>query len=856
MDVITYAGERLWAGQLGNAFLVLSFTFSLLAFIAFNLSARQAAYLKVARLAFIGHGISVAGIAGTLFFMLFNHYFEYQYVWQHSNTDMHMKYILSCFWEGQEGSFLLWTVWNIVLALILQRQLKNSPWEPHVMSVISLVQVFLASMILGVYVLDYKIGSNPFLLLKEHADFKNAPFLQNPDYLAKLNGRGLNPLLMNYWMTIHPPTLFLGFASTLIPFAFALAALRTGLYMQWQKLALPWTYFGIFVLGIGILMGGAWAYEALSFGGFWAWDPVENSSLVPWIVLVAAGHTMVVNHNRGGSLFTTHFLSIGAFLLVLYSTFLTRSGVLGDASVHAFTDLGMTGQLVLYVLVFLFLSVTWLIRETLFRTTYVILSLLILAGVMIYGYAGTLLLVWLGGSLIVTTVSYFIFFPREKEEEELFSREFWIFLGSLILVLSAVILTAFTSVPVINKLLGTKIAPPKIPDYNVWMVPLAIALTFLIAGGLFLKYGKSDKRLFFKRLAYSFFPALAFGTVASIPMYFLDRTRSVSEVISYSLLIFAALFGVFANFQYVVTVLKGKINKSGAAIAHAGFSLLIIGALISTSKKATISRNTSDKKVSALGADFDERESLLLTMGDTLPMGPYLVTYKGKKREGVNVYFTIDYFKPGKDGSKEYDFTLTPVVQDNPRMGKAPEPDTKHYLNRDVYTHVTYADLNTAETGTKKDGYTSAKNYVGHIGDTIFSSNAIIVIDSLRTDLSREQYEKADSSLVVTAVLRCTNARSQVFYAYPKFSIRNNMIIPSEYLVDALGLKMVFWKINPEAETLEITLSEKISNAKDFIVLKAYIFPYINILWLGCLVMAAGTLIAVRERIRKLRPEK
>ena len=142
------------------------------------------------------------------------------------------------------------------------------------MTIFALVQVFLASMLLGIYLFDFKIGSNPFLLLREHAEFSNLPFIQNANYLAKLNGRGLNPLLMNYWMTIHPPTLFLGFASTLIPFSFSIAALWNKQYTKWQVVALPWTYFGILILGVGVLMGGAWAYEALSFGGFWAWDPV------------------------------------------------------------------------------------------------------------------------------------------------------------------------------------------------------------------------------------------------------------------------------------------------------------------------------------------------------------------------------------------------------------------------------------------------------------------------------------------------------------------------------------------------------------------------------------------------------
>lgn len=854
MKEIEYIGEHLWAGHLGNGFVVLSFVAALLSCAAYFFSFKNSDFVKLARVAFNLHALAVVGIAGTLFFMLFNHYFEYQYVWQHSNTDMDMKYILSCFWEGQEGSFLLWTFWNVVLGLLLKRQLKNGTWEIPVMTIFALVQVFLASMILGIYVFDYRVGSNPFLLLREHPEFSNLPFIQNANYLAKLNGRGLNPLLMNYWMTIHPPTLFLGFASTLVPFAFAIAALWNKKYNDWQTLALPWTYFGVLILGVGILMGGAWAYEALSFGGFWAWDPVENSSLVPWLILVAAAHTMIINKHKGGSLFTTHFLSIGGFLLVLYSTFLTRSGVLGNASVHAFTDLGMTGQLVLYVLTFIFISVALLIKDELFKTSYIVLSFVLLAFALIYGHARITLMIWIGASAGITFLSYLWYFPKEKEEEDLFSREFWMFLGSLVLILSAVIITYFTSIPVINKLFGTQYAPPKPDVYNTWTIPFAIIMLLLIGGALFLKYKKTNAKEFLKRIMYSFILALAFSIVCSIPLYFINTDDfGTWDAVSYALLIFTGLFALFANADYFLLVFKGKISKSGAAIAHIGFALILLGALISTSKKITISKNTSDKKVSSLGADFDDRESILLTQGDTLPMGQWLVTYTGKKREGIDVYFSVDYLKLNASNKPELDFTLVPHVQDNPRMGKAPEPATKHYLEKDIYTHVTYADLNVDTSASRSNAFGTAKNYVGHVGDTIFSSNAIIIIDSLRTNLSREQYEKNDSLLEVTAVLRCMDVYGKAHYAYPKFIIKRSTIIPQEDVVDELGLKLVFWKINPDEGTVEITMSEKLSNNKDFIVMKAYVFPYINVLWLGCLIMAIGTVIAIMERLRKLK---
>ena len=569
---------------------------------------------------------------------------------------------------------------------------------------------------------------------------------------------------------------------------------------------------------------------------------------------------MIINKNKNGSLFTTHFLTISSFLLVLYSTFLTRSGVLGNASVHAFTDLGMTGQLVLYVLTFILISVALLIRESLFRVSYIVISLLILAFATIYGYKKILLLAWIFASGVITALSYSFYFPKEKEEEDLFSREFWMFLGSLVLILSSLIITYFTSIPVINKLFGTDYAPPKVPVYNVWMIPFSILLMILIACAQFLKYQKTQPGRFLKRISYSFLLALLFGTVCSVPFYFLDSFSSAGgaekwNLVSYSLLLITGLFAAIANMDYFITVLKGKISKSGAAIAHIGFALLMTGALVSTSKKVVLSKNTAERKVSALGEGYDDKKSILLTQGDTLPMGPYLVTYGGKRKEGINFYFKVDYLKLNKDNKPEYDFTLEPRVQDNRRMGKAPEPDTRHYLDRDIYTHVTYAIMDMVADSTKKNSYNSAQNYIGHVGDTIFSSNAIIVIDSLRSNLSQTEYEKNDSLLEVTAVLRCVDVRSRQFFAYPKFIIRKNVIIPEEDVVEELGLKLVFWKVNPEDGTIEITLSEKLSNSRDFIVMEAYVFPYINVLWLGCLIMAIGTVIAIVERIRKFKPQ-
>jgi cytochrome c-type biogenesis protein CcmF len=860
---MNYVGEHLWVGQLGNAFIVLSLIAALFSGIGYYFYAKEtltSEWKKFANTAFTIHSISVIGIAATLFYMLFNHFYEYSYVWQHSNNEMPMQYIMSCFWEGQEGSFLLWAFWNVVLGNILRKTI-DAKWEAPTMAIFALVQVFIASMLLGVFIGDYKLGTNPFILLRENPEFANLPFVQMENYLEKLDGRGLNPLLMNYWMTIHPPTLFLGFSSTLVPFVFAIAGLWKRDFTTWQKPALTWTFFSIMILGTGILMGGAWAYEALSFGGFWAWDPVENSSLVPWLVMVGAGHVMIINKNKGGSLFMTHLMAISSFLLVLYSTFLTRSGVLGNSSVHAFTDLGMQGQLVIYVLTFVFICVVLLIHDKLIRVSYVMISLLMLFAGITFGYKINLLLTWLALSFIITIYSYIKFFPKEEEEESLYSREFWMFVGSLVFLLSSLVITYFTSIPVMNKLFNLEKAPIKIADYNLWMIPFTIIVLLLVAVTQYFKYKKTDPKLFLKHISLSGILAVVFGLSAVIPLYFLkdySLAKSIDKwnLISYGLLFISALFAVFCNLDYWMRILKGRMRHAGASIAHIGFALILLGALISTSKKQTISQNTSQKNVASLGENFNAQKSLVLTKGDTLPMGNYLVTYKGKERKGIDVFFNMDYFTKDANGKLVKAFELSPMVQDNPRMGQASNPDTKHFLSNDIYTHITYADL-ADNTVTKKDAYKEPTNFVGHMNDTIFADNAIIKIDSITTNLTEDEYSKNDSLLIVTAILKATDINGKVYRATPKYILKQNMVLPDEFVLDELGLKFIFWKINPNEGSIEIQMSEKVSNTKEFVVLEAYMFPFINVLWLGCLVMVIGTIVAIieRRRLNKLKAQ-
>ncbi len=799
---IAYLGEQLIWGKVGNLLIMLAFTASLLSTVSYLFAIRtgENSWKQMARKSFAVHTLSIFGIFGLLFYLVVNHRFEYHYVWEHSNTEMPLRYIFACFWEGQEGSFLLWMFWHTILAWVLI--FTAGEWENGVLFIISMVQVFLTSMVLGVVVLGHKIGTNPFILLRDHPDFSNLPFIQMPDYLSRIrDGRGLNPLLQNYWMTIHPPTLFLGFASTVVPFAFAMTALIRKKYSEWVKPALPWTFFGIMILGTGILMGAAWAYESLSFGGFWAWDPVENASLVPWMTMVGLGHVMLIYKHRGTALVSSIALTVITFFFILYSTFLTRSGVLGDSSVHAFTDLGMSGQLLIYMLFFLV-------------------------------FAGVLLFINRKGL-------------KDTEPEEHFSsREFWMFIGMLVLVIGSLQITFTTSTPVFNKLFGTKLAPPAdaIEHYNRWQVPVAIMICLLIALGQFFRYKQSD----WKQVGKKILPSLLIALFLTLGSIFILKQYPVP----YYVLLFASIFAVLANLDYLFRVTKGKMSKSGASIAHIGIALILLGSLISNSKKEIISRNIKNID---LGENFSNKENILIEQKvDTLPMGDYFVTYTLKEQKGVNIFYTIEYFKVNeKTGLKEKSFELKPFIQLNQRMGNVAEPATKRFFDKDIYTHITYAEIDKSTGEQGSDDYLEPKTFQVAVGDTIDASNSFIILEGLNRDINTEIMHLGPADIAVGATLRIVDVNNKKYSAEPVFIIHDFSIYSSDAQIPDLGLKISFDKIDPATGKIELSLQERKSNKRNFVIMKAIIFPGINILWMGCLLMIIGILISIRKRIKQ-----
>jgi cytochrome c-type biogenesis protein CcmF len=725
----------------------------------------------------------------------------------HSDKSLQPEYLLSCFWEGQEGSFMLWSFWHCVLGVVIMFTAKK--WEAGVMTVISFAQVLLASMVLGVYLFGHKIGSSPFSLLRNEMDW---PILSRPDYLTLIkDGTGLNTLLQNYWMVIHPPILFLGFASTIIPFGYAMAGFMRKSH-DWLKSAIPWASFSAAILGLGIMMGAAWAYESLSFGGYWAWDPVENASLVPWLTLVAGLHTNMIAKSTGYSLRPTYFFYIVSFLLILYSTFLTRSGILGDTSVHAFTDLGMNTQLLVFLLIFVIPAFT--IFAIRYRSI-----------------------------------------PSIAKEEETSSREFWMFIGSLVLFLAGMVIIAKTSTPVANKLFGTNIAPPEDPEFahNQIQIFVAIVLGLLTAGTQFLKYKYTDTKKLVKNIIW---PVLAAVVISLLIAIFGDvnyTKKGPVFLFAIHLAIFTAVYAVTGNLSYIWLVLKGKLKAAGASVAHVGFGMILVGILISSAKKTVLSWNTTGITPLAQAAPGEKNpagnpaENLTLFKGVETDMGKFMVNYK---RDTLNEadrkkYYEISF--TAKDGSES--FNLYPdVIKNNKGMeGFAANPASKHYWYKDIFVYITSFQQNDALDTTRfvdKDI---------KVGDTIYYSNGLMVLKSVSVNPAskKETLLPGETALFLNVDVTARDGRK--YSAMPGIAIDNSNIRQISDTVVAQSLVLQFNKVlDQDKGILQIGVKES-GSITDLITLKVYEFPMINILWLGVIVMVVGFVMSIIQRYKALK---
>jgi cytochrome c biogenesis factor len=998
---MNYFGEHLLPGQLGQFFIVLSLVASIVATFAYFKATKSkdvsdAGYWKkLARYAFITETISVIAIFSSLFYIIHNHLFEYRYAWQHSSLALEFKYMLACFWEGQEGSFLLWSFWHCILGLVLIKTSKQ--WEAPVMTIVSFAQVCLATMIAGLYIFNWRMGSNPFILLKDTGVLDNAsnlhvnaditqPLKQN--YVSAItDGNGLNPLLQNYWMVIHPPVLFLGFASTIVPFAFAVAGLWLKKFGEWVKVALPWALFSSAVLGVGIMMGAAWAYESLTFGGYWAWDPVENASLVPWLILIAGVHTLLIYKHSGHSLRSAHLFLILAFGFVLYSTFLTRSGILGDSSVHAFTDLGMNIQLYMLLYLFIWLPAFFAAKNRNDKmitsiTGALLLALTFLASNFFINAAAVLSFATLIAGIGFIIYHIQIQVPTIKKEESASSREFWMFIGSLVFFLSALVIIGKTSLPVLNKILNLTIAAPEDQEfaYNQIQIFVAIIVAVLTGFTQYLKYKSTSTKFFWKKI---FIPTLiavalavmvvAFGNInydKKGPMYlgaillgvacsiyaiianaayifigvknrsrffvsllfflfalsifliicspsikvkfnsdfgstfFYDHTNLISllsagiglstlilqvylnrkhltnlllrvifPLVCSVLLSFAIvnvtgavyvsstwivitliLYALIVSVVYLSTSfsseLKDKLLLSGGSIAHFGFGLVLLGILLSSSKKEILSYNTTNIFVPLEENKLTGKagENITLVKGLKTDMGKYWVTFESSEKQANKDKWFYSLRFQRKDGKEE--FVLKPSAFINLKgEGMQANPDSRHYLDHDVFTYLT-----ALPNPQKQEDTTTFKTKLLKPGDSLFYSKGFIILkDVIKEDNLPVDIFGKDGS-VHDAPLKIYSKTGSIFSVTSKLVFVKGQYLPIPDTIIAENLVLQLQKVNPDKS---VELGVKESNAvMEYVTLKAYKFPFINVLWAGIIITAIGILMSMVRRIRLNRSGK
>jgi cytochrome c-type biogenesis protein CcmF len=478
--------------------------------------------LPFARTTYLAFTVSVVTSAAILMTLLLQHRFDVAYVNSYSARDLPTHFLVSTFWAGQEGSFLLWCFWGSIIGLFVWRSAKEQ--EAPVMV------VYLATF-LGIIAILCK--QSPYRLLPPP---------------APADGVGLNPLLQDPWMVIHPPIMFLGFASLSVPFSFAIAALWKKRWDGWITRALPWALLTFLTLGTAILMGGYWAYKTLGWGGYWGWDPVENTSLVPWLFTAALVHGMFLQRARNRHRKINLVLACTAFAAILYGTFLTRSGVLADFSVHSFIDLGITGWLVAILGTFIALSIG--------------------------------MLAWRWRSIPAL----------QDEEPPLLSRSVLFILGIAVFCALAAVILLGTSAPILTRLSGT---PSQVQTsfYAKTTTPAGFLLILLSGLVPFVGWKGVTGRELWKSSRRS----LAVAAVLVLVALGFGARQPGSLI-----LLFTAFFAADMNLRAVLRkASNGKLGGAGGYLAHVGVGIMLAGIVVSgvyaKSQRVTLPINVPKK---------------------------------------------------------------------------------------------------------------------------------------------------------------------------------------------------------------------------------------------------------------------
>jgi cytochrome c-type biogenesis protein CcmF len=550
---------------------------------------------------------------------------------------------------------------------------------------------------------------------------------------------------------------------------------------------------------------------------------------------------MITYKNSGTALKSSIILVIGVFILLLYSTFLARSGILGDASVHSFTDLGLSGQLLIYLLFFLL------------------------------GAIGLSIIRWKE-------------IPSSEKEVSTYSREFWIFLGATTLCLMGFQVLLPTSIPVYNKIISlfggsSNLAPPadQVAFYSKFQLWFGVAVAFISGTGQFFWWKKIDKeKLKSELLTPILITLLVFTIVISIAKVY---------NVSYIVLTLAGVYLIVSNLKVLFTLARINPKLSGGAVAHIGIGMMLIGVMFSAGYSKVVSLNNTGMLISKeLPTEFN-RDNLLLFINEPRSMAGYDIEYRGERLEPrhksgyINkndVELTLDPFKivalkdivfqdqqlyKAKDTIEIYPentfyeielrkdgkvaASLFPRVQINPAMGGfIASPDIKRKVSRDLYTHVSLPMNREEEPEWGKMEELKVKS-----GEEFFiNSKYSTTLEEIKRIEEIEGIKLETEDVAVQARIK-VQGEHEVYLAEPIFLIKNKSQVgrlPVE--INDLGIKITLLNILPETNEFLLGINAR---QKDWVVIKALEKPYINILWLGTGVLMIGFGMAMVRRFKE-----
>jgi cytochrome c-type biogenesis protein CcmF len=596
--------------KIGFFFLLLSFSLSLgltILSVSAILQKRRNFVRDIGYLGFTLVFITITGASLILLLALWENQFSIEYVYSYSSTDLPLFYRLTAFWAGQEGSLLLWTWLLSLFALVYYSKRKREKLSLSSFPFVTGVQTFLLLLLL--------IPANPFKELS----------------FSPAEGEGLNPLLQNIGMVFHPPSIFLGFAAYTIPFALAMAALISRrIDENWIFDSRRWALLAWLFLGIGNVLGAWWAYVELGWGGYWAWDPVENASLLPWLTGAALIHSLNVYSKKKILRVWTFLLVIFTFTLCVFGTYLTRSGVL-STSVHSFAP-SIIG---VYFLAFI---------------------------------------------ALLFVVSFYFLFRRYKELvgepiKSYLSREGAFSLTNWFFVLFTIIVLWGTMLPLLTKVFSNKEQTLERGFFDTFTAPIIYLLAFFIGFCVYLVWKKFNFKETWGKISTPLFLSLPF-TVAFIYAF----PRNIIGWIGFFLGSFSFISTL--NRWYVDVKERSKAAKEsfwdafkylfsknrsryGAFIAHLGVLLMFFGVIASTLYKGEVQKKLFP------GESFKFED---VTLKYERPFQE-----KGPNFEAVGVSLT--YFNGNVEAGK-----LKPMIAYYPHPGtRSAEVSVKWGFWRDVY---------------------------------------------------------------------------------------------------------------------------------------------------------------------------